>query len=58
MAANDSFGSDGNRLAGEVPGFYLSLQSFTNLHCIELMPVIYFRDGTPDNSPAERCPGI
>jgi hypothetical protein len=54
MAANDSFGSDVNRLAGAALGLYLSLQSFTNLYCIGVMPVIYSRDGTPDNSRDER----
>jgi hypothetical protein len=58
MAANDSFGLDSNRLAGAVPGFYLSLQSFTDLYCIEDVPVIYSRNGTPDNSPDERCPRV
>jgi len=56
MAANDSFRSDGNRLAGAALGFYLSLQSFTNLYCIGMFPVIYFRDATPANSRDECCP--
>jgi hypothetical protein len=50
MAANESFASDGNRLVDAAPGLYLSLQSFTNLYRIEVTPVIYSRDGTPDNS--------
>jgi hypothetical protein len=58
MAGNDSSVSDSNRLAGAALDLYLSLQSFTNLYCVEVTPVMYFRDGTPNNSPDERCPGI
>jgi hypothetical protein len=58
MAANDSFVPDGNRLAGAVLGLYVSLQSFTNLYRVEVMPMIYFRDGTPNHSRDERCPRI
>jgi hypothetical protein len=58
MAANDSSFLMVIGLAGAAPGLYLSLQSFTNLYRIEVMPVIYSRDGTPDNSRDERCPRI
>jgi hypothetical protein len=58
MAGNDSFVSNGNRLAGAALGLYVSLQSLTNLYCVEVMPLIYFRDGTPNNGRDEGCPGI
>jgi hypothetical protein len=57
MAANDSLISDGNRQEDAALDLYLSLQSFTNLYCVEVMPVMYFRDGTPNHNLDERCPG-